>query len=687
VKRKILSVLVVLALVLGMSLATAAPAAAHLSLATSYVNPTGTDDDTHGTGTGTAAFKTIKYAVSNTSSNGTIDVAAGTYIEPQIGIENNLTIVGADESTTIINPSADTGAAGHTANLANGWFAVSPGYTFNLSNVTLDGTGHLMGAGVLYDQASGTVNNCTLENIQYQPSTTYLGMGIAAYNGGVDNTTPTAITNVNVTNCTFSGIGRIGIYFYAAAGELTGTISNNTYTGKGAGNFLDYFVDIEGGTVTISNNTISNCLGVAIPDGSTSAGINVATYRNLGTTATITGNTVSDCSYGINVGIDSVDLSMVTANNNNLAGNTCGFANTSTTNPVDATNNWWGTVVESGIKALISGTVTYTPWLTSASSNAVTMTADGQAAVAPTVTTSAATSVAFTLATLNGNLGNMGTGGTATAGSVIVSFMYGTSSGSENVSLPSTTLTANGTFSAIIPSGLTPGTTYYFEAMAQPNDMTAPVYGAETSFTTAKITTLAATGIGAYSVTLNGHLDKGSATSVIVSFGYSLDPDTTYGTTATVTTSPMTTSGDFSARLSGLTLKGTYHFQALGTIGNDTWSGVGQTVTLVPVIGISVSPTSVNFGTITAGHSSASQPVTVTNTGDYNQSFSTTLANGSSGFYATNLEIGGKAVYNWSSGSVATSIDITPGLVLSIPKGTTAGAHTDTLIFWASSAQ
>jgi len=673
VKRKILSILVVLALVLGMSLVTAVPA-----MAQSLVQ------------IGSTSYPTIQAAINAANSGDTINVAAGTYVEVgQIEISKNLSIVGAGAATTTIEPSANTTTSGnHIENNGAAWFVANPGVTFNLSGVTLNGSGKLIGQAICYDQGSGTVNNCTIENIKYNESgPDYEGMGIAAYNGGVDNTTPTATTNVNVTNCTFSGIGRIGIYFYAAASELAGTISGNTYTGKGTGNFLDYFVDIEGGTVTISNNTISNCLGVAIPDGSTSAGINVATYRNLGTTATITGNTVSDCSYGINVGIDSVDLSMVTANNNNLAGNTCGFANTSTTNPVDATNNWWGTAFESGIKALISGTVTYTPWLTSASSNAVTMTADGQAAVAPTVTTSAATSVAFTLATLNGNLGNMGTGGTATAGSVIVSFMYGTSSGSENVSLPSTTLTANGTFSAIIPSGLTPGTTYYFEAMAQPNDMTAPVYGAETSFTTAKITTLAATGIGAYSVTLNGHLDKGSATSVIVSFGYSLDPDTTYGTTATVTTSPMTTSGDFSARLSGLTLKGTYHFQALGTIGNDTWSGVGQTVTLVPVIGISVSPTSVNFGTITAGHSSASQPVTVTNTGDYNQSFSTTLANGSSGFYATNLEIGGKAVYNWSSGSVATSIDITPGLVLSIPKGTTAGAHTDTLIFWASSAQ
>ena len=138
--------------------------------------------------------------------------------------------------------------------------------------------------------------------------------------------------------------------------------------GKGTGNFLDYFVDIEGGTVTISNNTVTACLGVA-SDGSTSAGMNVATYYNLGTTATITGNTVSNCSYGINVGIaggiHGADYSIVTANNNNLAGNTHGFASL-TVAYVDAINNWWGTAVPSAIIPLIEGNVTYIPYLNSA---------------------------------------------------------------------------------------------------------------------------------------------------------------------------------------------------------------------------------------------------------------------------------------------------------------------------------
>ena len=201
-KKKLLALAIVLALVVAMIVPMA------VSASTGYYVANGGDDSHAGTSLATA-FATIGHAVSVAISGDTIDVEAGIYSEPQIVVAHNLTIVGAGAATTILTPSVDTGAAVHVASLANGWFAVSPNVTFNLSNVTLDGAGYSIGAGVLYDQASGTVNNCTLENIQTQPSSTYLGMGIAAHNGGVDNTAPTGTTNVNVTNCTFTDIGRI----------------------------------------------------------------------------------------------------------------------------------------------------------------------------------------------------------------------------------------------------------------------------------------------------------------------------------------------------------------------------------------------------------------------------------------------------------------------------------------------
>jgi hypothetical protein len=329
--------------------------------------------------------------------------------------------------------------------------------------------------------------------------------------------------------------------------------------------------------------------------------------------------------------------------------------------------------------------ITVEPVESGSNGSTVTITASDQAATPPTVTTGAASAVGFTTATLNGSLTSVGSTNT----SVSLSFGWKVSGGASYTvvtAVPSSVL-----FSVSTPSTFTyqltdllPGTTYDFEAMAQGGDVDPPPSsGAPVSFTTAKITTLPATGIGAYTATLNGHLDIGSASSVAVSFGYSTD--TSYTTQATATPSSMSTSGDFSGPLSVSTPKGTYNFKAVGTIGDDISSGGKQTVILVPVIGISVSPTSINFGTITAGHSSAAQTVTVQNTGDYNQNFTTTLANDSSGFYAANLTIGGTTVTAWNINAVITLHTTTPGLVLSIPKGTPAGAHTATIIFWAQS--
>ena len=99
---------------------------------------------------------------------------------------------------------------------------------------------------------------------------------------------------MNVTNCMFSEIGRNGIL----ADQCTGTYSGNTYVGKGTGNWLDYFILSEyGDNVTISNNNISNCLGIASVDNSGSCAI--AVWDDPGTQANITGNTMTNNSIGV----------------------------------------------------------------------------------------------------------------------------------------------------------------------------------------------------------------------------------------------------------------------------------------------------------------------------------------------------------------------------------------------------
>ena len=267
----------------------------------------GIGNDASGDGSKCSPYATIAKAITVASSGSTIYVDAGTYSESNMmEVSKNLTIIGASKATTIVKPNSSTssGAA---------WISVDGGYTFNLSKVTLDGTGKLVYF-ALEHQGSGTVNDCNFTGIKYNESTAYKGTAIYI------NSTST----VNVTNCTFSQIGRNGIL----ADQCTGTYSGNTYTGKGTGNWLDYFILSEyGDNVTISNNTISGCTGIASSDLSSSSAI--AVWDDPGTQAVITGNTMTNNTTGISVVAFSggtIDPKVVIGNGNLFDGGDFGVA-------------------------------------------------------------------------------------------------------------------------------------------------------------------------------------------------------------------------------------------------------------------------------------------------------------------------------------------------------------------------
>jgi Right handed beta helix region len=307
-----------------------------------YVATTGSDSNE---GTLASPFLTIQHAVSAASAGDTIHVAAGTYPEAsQTTIGKNLTIIGADKDTTIIK--RNTGFTG------NYFFRVDSG-EFNLSGVTLDGEGNLYG-GVRYaaGTSTGTIDNNIIKNIV---SSSYTGFGVVAYGD-----------DVVVSNNIFTNIGRVGVW----VGGDNGLVTGNTYTGKGAIDCLDYGIEVGmGGVATITGNTITNCLGVASSDGSTSAAILVTTYYGAGTTATITGNTLTGNTGGIGVGYDEGDTSTVVAHYNNIYGNT-DYGIDTTAPVVDALYNWWGDVTGpshdlnlGGQGDAVSDNVDFSPWL------------------------------------------------------------------------------------------------------------------------------------------------------------------------------------------------------------------------------------------------------------------------------------------------------------------------------------
>ncbi|MDD5489446.1 MAG: Ig-like domain-containing protein [Candidatus Moranbacteria bacterium] len=297
------------------------------------------------------AYTAIQSAINDASAGDTINVAAGTYTEGQITINKNITLVGENKSTTIIQPSSSTTVPGGGTSEpgdTSGWFVITSGVDADISGFTFDGSGKNIGIGIL-SHGGGNISDNVFTNIRYAQ---YRGFGVYLWNG-----------TTNVTDNTFSNIERVGIILKGSSSDAT--ISGNDYTGKGSGDWLDYGIELGAGAhATITDNNISDNVGVAY-DGSTSAGIMVTTYYGAGTTATIAGNMISNCTDGIADGYDASDSSAVTAHNNKLVNCSNGVNSTHLT--TDATENWWGDQSGpggqgNGTGSAVSENVSYSPW-------------------------------------------------------------------------------------------------------------------------------------------------------------------------------------------------------------------------------------------------------------------------------------------------------------------------------------
>ena len=336
-----------------------------LTLVSAQVSVVYVDDDADSGWYDVTHFLTIQEGVTAVDSDGTVNVAGGTYVEGQIVISKALTIIGDPLDKPMINPVSNLDGKED----GDAWFLVEEGISFDLSNVVMDG-GLLFVYQAIRSHGYTTIDNVDFIRIQGSTSgTPYWGIAIQSYGGivpygaGADSHSGgLAASHLIVTESTFAQIGRIGV---VVKGTLsTAEIVGSTYTGKGTGDYLDYAFEAgAGGDITVEDSGITNCLGVALIDGSTSAGIYVTDYYGEGTSATITGNTISGTTRAIRVGYQptTVDASDVEAHYNNLVGNEFGV--TSTLPHVDATLNWWGTADPVQIEEKISGDVGYSPWL------------------------------------------------------------------------------------------------------------------------------------------------------------------------------------------------------------------------------------------------------------------------------------------------------------------------------------
>ncbi len=180
--------------------------------------------------------------------------------------------------------------------------------------------------------------------------------------------------------------------------------------------------------------------------------------------------------------------------------------------------------------------------------------------VPPSVITNAASSITANFAALNGTLTGLGT-----APAVHTFFVWGSGPNSLNNITPYDDMASPGSFQAYV-TGLSPNTSYYFQAVAD-GETHGISYGAVLSFTTSSMPPSVVTGdaanVTAASATLNGDLaNPGTATTVNVSFQYG----TRQGGPYPNSTSPqaMTARGPFNANLSDLAGNTTYYFRAKG---------------------------------------------------------------------------------------------------------------------------
>lgn len=548
---------------------------------------------------------------------------------------------------------------------------------------------------------TGTINYNAISNLQWAPSDGWTSAGILFYPGSSGEANNNTITDVDVGICaagasgTFQGNiitrGKVGLsaeLYTDATVSFTGNTVTNSSVSGGLANLWETNLTAD---VTFSNNTITSDgtgtspKGIGVQYDCDEGAEGGTLHTGISFNVIISGNTISGWDDGIRVGLLS-DVVTITKNNSIYSNTSYGVYNDQAT-LVDATYNWWGTAVDSEIAAMVYGDVNYANWLETAPIS-VGMTGQGEAATPPAVTTSAASAVAFILATLNGNLDTVG----SSEGGPEVSFVYGTTSvveptqeayGGYTAETTPGQQSSTGAFTANL-TGLTLGETYYFRARAKSSDMgTLYYYGSELSFTTAVITTTAATNTsGVTTVTLNGSLDIGDAGTTTVSFMYGTAESC--DTAIASSEGSLSADGTFHVDLTGLTAGQLYYFKAKGTIGSDTDLGDMLEFTTADRIGLTVSPTYIDFGTIIAGHSSSSHAVTVTNSGTAAEVFTTSLSNDTDSFYANNLAISETTVALWGVGvNIASGSTATPGLVLSIPIGGTAGEKTATLVFWA----
>jgi hypothetical protein len=194
------------------------------------------------------------------------------------------------------------------------------------------------GVGVIQDSTFDTTNETADDDIAIVSTSDGLTVSGNTFTLDEDDIGVGASADTTVENNTFTGSSGVGVG--TGWGAVT-TIDGNTFDG------LNNAVNIDGGTVTITGNTITNSTGDAYTSNTyggaqTNGG---AIHVESATEVIIVNNTISDTDtddeveYALVVEANAVDVYLLF---NNITGNTMNVDNNDTGNELNATHNWWG---------------------------------------------------------------------------------------------------------------------------------------------------------------------------------------------------------------------------------------------------------------------------------------------------------------------------------------------------------
>ncbi len=338
-------------------------------------------------------YPTIQAAV-NAPGCSAINVAPGTYTE-NVSIARTLTLNGAQRGR-------DARGRSGSESVING--SGGPNVTITANNVIVDGftlLGPLNQGTAAIVMMGGNTGETIQNNIIQNPgraasyntsSTTFFQNAVhataTAGDGFQENSSPAS--NISILNNSFDGATSpnyntdVNILGPGSTGILVAGNSSQTDS------TLVALFNTNGALITC--NTITNPTGSAIYIGGGDSNIRVSGNRITGgafsavrvanafgaganSAITVTGNTLKNNRYGVNVGVLAINSGeTVQVHQNNITGNSAFGVNNDSSGAVDATYNWWGAAngpgpVGPGSGDKVSIGVTFRPWLRSPNRN------------------------------------------------------------------------------------------------------------------------------------------------------------------------------------------------------------------------------------------------------------------------------------------------------------------------------